>query len=69
MYVPGPSAKHFNCEKRADMRWDPMPSARDLAPTAFKDWEVLGNEASVAVDAPMLSLITGRIEVMLGGAT
>ena len=26
------------------MRWDPMPSARDLAPTAFKDWEVLCNE-------------------------
>jgi alkylhydroperoxidase family enzyme len=49
------------------MRWDPKPSARSLAPTAFKDWEVLGNEASVAVDASLLALIQDRIAVILGG--
>jgi alkylhydroperoxidase family enzyme len=51
------------------MRWDPMPSARDLAPTAFKDWEVLTNEAALATDAALLSLIQDRIEVLLGGRT
>ena len=51
------------------MRWDPLPSARDLAPTAFKDWDVLRSEAATAVDAAMLSLIQDRIEVILGGAT
>jgi alkylhydroperoxidase family enzyme len=51
------------------MRWDPMPSARSLAPIAFKDWEVLTNEASVAVDAQTLSLIQDRIDVILGGRT
>lgn len=49
------------------MRWDPLPSARTMAPTAFKDWEVLTNEASVAVDAAMLALIQDRIDVILGG--
>jgi alkylhydroperoxidase family enzyme len=51
------------------MRWDPLPSARDLAPTAFKDWEVLRSEADTAVDSSMLALIQDRIDVMLGGAT
>ena len=51
------------------MRWDPMPSARTLAPTAFKDWEVLTNEASVSVDAALLSLIQDRIDVLLGRRT
>ncbi|HEX4428764.1 MAG TPA: hypothetical protein VHZ96_05800 [Frankiaceae bacterium] len=49
------------------MRWDPLPSARTLAPTAFKDWEVLGNEASIAVDATLLALIQDRVDVILGG--
>ena len=49
------------------MRWEPIPSARTLAPTAFKDWEVLTNEASVAVDASLLSLIEDRIAVIIGG--
>jgi alkylhydroperoxidase family enzyme len=48
------------------MRWDPMPSARTLAPTALKDWEVLTNEASVAVDAALIALIQDRIDVILG---
>ncbi len=51
------------------MRWDPLPAAHDLAPTAFKDWEVLCDEASAAVDAALLSLIQDRIAVMLGGGT
>ncbi len=51
------------------MRWDPMPSARDLAPAAFKAWEVLRSEAETAVDASLLSLVQDRIAVMLGGAT
>jgi alkylhydroperoxidase family enzyme len=51
------------------MRWDPMPSARDLASTAFKDWDVLTSEAALIVDAPMLALIEDRIAVLLGGAT
>jgi alkylhydroperoxidase family enzyme len=51
------------------MRWDPLPSARDLAPTAFKDWDVLRSEAATAVDASMLALIQDRIAVMLGGTT
>jgi alkylhydroperoxidase family enzyme len=51
------------------MRWEPMPSARTLAPTAFKDWEVLTNEASVALDAALLALIQDRIDVILGHAT
>jgi alkylhydroperoxidase family enzyme len=51
------------------MRWDQTPSARDLAPTAFKDWDVLRSEAAAVVDASMQALIQDRIEVMLGGAT
>ncbi len=51
------------------MRWDSMPSARDVAPTAFKDWEVLRNEADTAVDGALLALIQERIEVLLAGAT
>jgi alkylhydroperoxidase family enzyme len=46
-----------------------MPSARDLAPTAFKDWDVLTSESALAVDAPMMSLVEDRIAVLLGGAT
>jgi alkylhydroperoxidase family enzyme len=51
------------------MRWDPMPSARDLAPTPFKDWEVLTSESAVVVDGAMLSLIEDRIAVLLGGTS
>src|ERR1700759_2222364 len=50
------------------MRWDPMPSARDLAPIPFKDWEVLTSESAPVVDGAMLSLIEDRIAVLLGGA-
>jgi alkylhydroperoxidase family enzyme len=49
------------------MSWDPLPSVRDLSPTAFKDWEVLTNEASLSVNGAMLALIEDRIDVLLGG--
>jgi alkylhydroperoxidase family enzyme len=51
------------------MSWDPPPSARGLAPSAFSAWDTFTTQASAAVDPSLIAVIEDRIAVLFDAAS